>query len=118
MGWAYAFPNDTPIEPNRTVAVVARTFGLWCVCSARIVYVVDEPHRFGFAYGTLPGHVECGEERFLVQRDEDGTVWYDIRAFSRPGHILTKIGFPFVRRLQKRFVRDSADAMQRSVAQV
>jgi Domain of unknown function (DUF1990) len=35
----------------------------------RVVCVVDEAgptSKFGFAYGTLPGHVESGEERFLI----------------------------------------------------
>jgi uncharacterized protein (UPF0548 family) len=113
LGWAHAQPDDTSIEPTRTVAVVFHMLGIWFLNSAKIVYVVDEPNRFGFAYGTLPGHVECGEERFLVECDADGTVWYDVRAFSRPRHILTKIGYLYVRWLQKRFVRKSAEAMRR-----
>ena len=35
----------------------------------RVVYVVDEPDRRGFAYGTLPGHAESGEELFAVRYD-------------------------------------------------
>ena len=35
----------------------------------RVVYVVDEPDRRGFAYGTLPGHAESGEELFMVRFD-------------------------------------------------
>src|SRR6516164_10918085 len=35
----------------------------------RVVYVVDEPDIRGFAYGTLPGHPESGEARFVVRRD-------------------------------------------------
>ena len=35
----------------------------------RVVYVVDEPDRRGFAYGTLPGHAESGEELFVVRYD-------------------------------------------------
>lgn len=54
---------------------------------ARVVYVVDEPNRRGFAYGTLPGHAERGEEAFLVQRGDDGAVSVVIRAFSRPAHL-------------------------------
>jgi uncharacterized protein (UPF0548 family) len=34
----------------------------------RIVYVIDEPDRRGFAYGTLPGHPERGEEAFIISR--------------------------------------------------
>jgi uncharacterized protein (UPF0548 family) len=51
---------------------------------ARVVYVVDEPTRRGFAYGTLPGHPEDGEEAFIVERGDDGSVWLVLRAFSRP----------------------------------
>ena len=35
----------------------------------RVVYVIDEPDVRGWAYGTLLGHPECGEERFVVRRD-------------------------------------------------
>jgi uncharacterized protein (UPF0548 family) len=115
LGWLKASPNDTPIRSGEVVAVVARTFGLRSLNAARIVYVVNEPRKFGFAYGTLPGHVEKGEERFLVERTDDDSVWYDILAFSRPSHLFTKIGYPLVRRLQKRFGRESAAAMVRAV---
>ena len=115
LGWLKAAPIDTPIRAGEVVAVAARVLGIWSLNAARIVYVVNEPRRFGFAYGTLPGHVEQGEERFLVERTDDDTVWYDILAFSRPRHILTKIGYPFVRRLQKRFGRESAATMLRVV---
>lgn len=118
LSWGHAFPADTPIEEGRTVAVAFHSLGLWCVGYARIVYVIDEPRRFGFAYGTLPGHMENGEEQFLIERADDGTVWYSIRAFSRPKHVLTWLGYPYVRRLQKRFVRESAEAMRRAVASV
>jgi uncharacterized protein (UPF0548 family) len=84
------------------------------------VYVVDESgpiSKFGFAYGTLPGHVESGEERFLIEWDRaDDSVWYDILAFSRPNHILIRLGYPIVRRTQKRFGRDSAASMLRAVS--
>src|SRR5262245_54766773 len=32
----------------------------------RVVYVLDEQNRQGFAYGTLAGHPEAGEELFAV----------------------------------------------------
>ena len=115
LGWLKAFPTDTPIRSREVLSVVARTFGLRSLNAARIVYVVNEPRRFGFAYGTLPGHVEKGEERFLVERTDDDSVWYDILAFSRPRNLLTKIGYPLVRLLQKRFGRESAAAMVRAV---
>lgn len=50
----------------------------------RVIYVVDEPRRRGFAYGTLPGHPEDGEEAWVVEHRDDDSVWITVRAFSRP----------------------------------
>jgi uncharacterized protein (UPF0548 family) len=55
---------------------------LWAPC--RVVWVIDEPRRYGYGYGTLPGHPESGEEAFLVSLDEQEFVRLEIRAFSRP----------------------------------
>jgi hypothetical protein len=54
-------------------------------------------------------------DRFLIEMDGDGSVWYDILAFSRPNHVLARIGYPYVRRVQKRFGQHSAVAMQQAV---
>jgi uncharacterized protein (UPF0548 family) len=96
---------------------MGRAVGVWWLNACRVVYVVDERGPVSrFAYGTLPGHVESGEERFLIEWDQSAdAVWYDILAFSRPNHVLTRLGYPVVRRLQKRFGRDSAAAMVRAV---
>ena len=103
------------------MAVLARIAGLWWLNACRIVYVIDEAgpvQRFGFAYGTLPDHAETGEERFLIEWDRaDNSVWYDILAFSRPRHPLTRLGYPFARLVQKSFARQSAAAMQRAAAE-
>lgn len=76
--------------------------------------MIDEPRRYGFACGTLSEHAEAGEERFLVEWLEDGSVWYDLLAFSRPRHALARIAYPFGRMLQARFRRDSGRAMQQA----
>lgn len=116
LGWVSLLPHGMPLKVGTTAAVRARTFGLWSLNATRIVYLVDEQQngiaRFGFAYGTLPNHVERGEERFTVELHEDGSVWYDIYAFSRPKHPLARLGYPLTRRLQKRFVRDSLAVMR------
>ena len=115
LGWLRALPPKTPLQAGNALAVTARTFGVWSMNANRIVYTIDEPSRFGFAYGTLPHHAETGEERFLVEQSPDGSVWYDILAFSRPRHPLAKLGYPIVRRLQKQFGRESAAAMLHAV---
>ncbi|MFC8046331.1 DUF1990 family protein [Nocardia sp. NPDC057353] len=50
----------------------------------RVVAVVDEPDRCGFAYGTLPGHPVSGEEAFIVHRDPAGTVHLTLRSLTAP----------------------------------
>jgi uncharacterized protein (UPF0548 family) len=60
----------------------------------RVVYVVDEPRRRGFAYGTLAGHPESGEEAFVVEHHDDDTVSFKVTAFSRPATRLAKIAGP------------------------
>jgi uncharacterized protein (UPF0548 family) len=118
LGWVEAWPPDTPLQPGAVVAVLGHALGVWWLNSCRIVYIVDESGpvgKFGFAYGTLPGHVESGEERFLIEWDRgDNSVWYDILAFSRPHHFLARLGYPVVRRTQKRFARDSLPALSES----
>ena len=118
LGWVEPCWPETPIEPGQAFAMLARSCGLWSLNACRIVYVRDEPRKFGHAYGTLPGHIEFGEERFTVEWDEDDAVWYDILAFSRPNHFLARLGYPLVRRLQRRFARDSSAAMKRAVGGV
>ncbi len=73
--------------------------------------------RFGFAYGTLPGHVEKGEERFAVEWDHgDDSVHYDVLGFSRPKHPMAWPGYPLARSLQRRFARDSKGEIVRATA--
>lgn len=116
--WTKISPADAPIRPGTDVAMQAQALGVWWLNAARIVYVLDETapvRRFGFAYGTLPAHVEEGEERFSVELHRDGSVWYDLRAFSRPRFWPVRLAKPLARGLQRRFARDSKTAMLRAV---
>lgn len=77
-------------------AVVEMFLGPWwlgvrAVC--RVVQVFDEPDRVGFAYGTLPGHAESGEEAFVLERVGDVTS-FTVRAFSRPVTRMARLGGP------------------------
>src|SRR5919112_3568232 len=112
LGWVTIVPSGVCVEVGATVAVKARAFGTWSLSATRVVYVIEESRRFGFAYGTLPDHVEKGEERFLVEWLPDDTVWYDILAFSRPRHPLVRLSAPLARRLQKQFARASLSRMK------
>ena len=72
---------------------------------ARVVYVVNDLNRKGFAYGTLPGHPESGEESFIVERTEDGSVWLEISAFSRPANGFWWLAYPVLRLSQAYYTR-------------
>lgn len=118
LGWVALHPEGAPTTPGTNVAVVARHFGLWSLNGCRIVERLSgNEHRYGFCYGTLADHGETGEELFAVELDAaDGSVWYEIRAVSRPHALMAKVGYPVVRWLQHRFRVDSAKAMAAALA--
>ncbi|MGW7258188.1 DUF1990 domain-containing protein [Streptomyces sp. NPDC054834] len=82
----------------------------------RIIWTVDEPRRAGWAYGTLPGHPECGEEAFVVDRTGDGTVWLTVAAFSRAAKWYARAGGAATRGLQHAYARRCGAALRRLCA--
>jgi uncharacterized protein (UPF0548 family) len=119
MPWVQLCWPRAPLAVGTNVAVLVSHLGVWSLNPRRIVYTIDESEaaieRYGFAYGTLVGHGEIGEERFSVEfHPADGAVWYDLYAYSRPGN-LARFGAPIARALQKRFARESKAAMIRAV---
>jgi uncharacterized protein (UPF0548 family) len=78
----------------------------------RVVWVVEEPDRVGFGYGTLPGHPEAGEEAFVVTRDPAGDVTLTVSAYSRPGLLLTRLAGPVGRLGQRLMIHRYAGALR------
>ncbi|MBA2737675.1 MAG: DUF1990 domain-containing protein [Pyrinomonadaceae bacterium] len=116
LEWTHLYPINPPIAVGEVVCVIANHRFCRSLNPCRIIYVLEEAggaaERYGFAFGTLPGHSEEGEERFIVEwRRDDDSVWYEILSFARPHHILAKIGFPFVGLFQQKFGIDSKRAM-------
>jgi uncharacterized protein (UPF0548 family) len=95
------WPADAPLHAATTVALALPVGPLRLLAACRIVRVIDEPDRFGFAYGTLRSHPEIGEEAFVVHRDGD-TVTFSITVFWRPGDPIVRLGGPVTRRVQRR----------------
>jgi uncharacterized protein (UPF0548 family) len=114
-GWADIYARDTPLEAGRIVVMCARVWGIWWLNCARIVFTVNEPNRFGFAYGTLEHHAESGEELFQVRMNDAGEVFYEILAFSRPRHWMARLAFPIARYHQRKFVKHSFQNMKNIV---
>lgn len=82
---------------------------------ARVVYIVAEPRRRGFAYGTLPGHPEDGEEAFVVDHRDDDSVWLTVRAFSRPSNRFWRLVSPVLRLVQEFYTRRYLRALAGSI---
>jgi uncharacterized protein (UPF0548 family) len=111
-------PADALLEAGTVVIATTRLGPIWVVAPCRIVYTTNETDRFGFAYGTLPGHPEEGEEAFHVQRRADGSVSFEIVAFSRPATWLVRLAGPIGRAAQVRATRLYLDGVRTFVAGV
>ena len=110
-------PHGTSIRPGATVLVTFGTPLLALAAPCRVVGVIDRPDRWGFAYGTLPGHPEQGEEAFVVSVDGTGSVNFKITAFSRPGERITRLLGPIGRALQTVGTNGYLKALRRFVDQ-
>lgn len=107
---ALLVPEAPPLEAGATLLVAVRLLLLHVVVPCRVVYVTDEPGRFGFAYGTLPGHLEAGEESFHIEQRRDG-VFFVINGFFRIVHPLARLGGPVSKRLQLGFTEKYLDGL-------
>jgi uncharacterized protein (UPF0548 family) len=85
------------------------TLGVPC----EVVWTVDDGHRAGFGYGTLPGHQARGEEAFTVERDEAGLVWFNVTAFSVPARWPMRLAGPAARYGQRTYAWLCGRALKR-----
>ena len=119
--WLSFHRGGAPAHEGQVVISLVRVAGLWFANPCRVVYTRFDAETatettFDFAYGTLPGHVESGEERFRIALDAaTGEVTYEILAFSRPALWQTRLGYPFARRMQRRFAEASARALREAL---
>lgn len=104
------------LEAGQVFGTLATHFGFASLHPCRVIYVIreDEPKQFGFALGTLPGHIGAGEECFLItQAEPGGEVRYDVQAFSRPNGFLARLCGGIFAMFQRRFQRETLDEMKR-----
>ena len=96
---------DASTEVARVGADVLGRLGPF-LAPCRVVYVIDDPNRRGFAYGSLPGHAVRGEELFAVRYEpSDQGVYAEVAAFSQPATWWSRLGTP-VLRLSQRLITD------------
>lgn len=122
LAWTRLYPINAPVAVGGVVCVVVNHGFCWSINPCRIIYIIEESgesEKFGFAFGTLPGHSEEGEERFTIEwQHTDDSVWFELLAFARPHHILAKIGFPFVGLFQRKFAKDCGRTMLEAVKKI
>jgi uncharacterized protein (UPF0548 family) len=117
--WTALHPTAPALTPGTNFAALGKHYGFWSVNCCRVVYGPDADARetgaFAYAIGTLEDHSESGEERFLIEREDDETVWFELVAYARAKHPLGKLVPPAVTHVQRKFARDAAAAMMRAV---
>lgn len=109
-------PPGKEVEEGLAVVLTVPVAGLHVTVACRVVYVIEQPARRGFAYGTLPHHVIEGEEAFVVERGDDGAVRFSVSAFLRPRGLAMRALGPLVEPLDRRLVRRYLTALHRHVA--
>ncbi|MCX5402209.1 DUF1990 family protein [Streptomyces sp. NBC_00102] len=100
-------------EVGGFVEVTLRMGPLRFTAPCEVVWAEYTPTRIGFAYGTLGGHPERGEESFVVELADDGTVWFAVTAFSRPALWYTRLAGPLVPVLQRLYARRLGRTLRR-----
>ncbi len=113
---------DGDVETNSQMLMRAKIWGTKWQLPLQVIEVYDtsigQKRIAGFSYGTRSGHMLRGEERFCVEWDmTSNDVVYEIYSFCRPHRLLAYLGWPFIVLLQKRFLKQSLDAMERAVDQ-
>ncbi|MFI7361222.1 DUF1990 family protein [Streptomyces sp. NPDC050149] len=102
-------------EPGASVRVALGAGPLRFTAPCRVVWAEYGPERIGFAYGTLARHPECGEESFVAELTEDGTVSFTVMAFSRPVRWYTRLAGPLVPLAQRWYARRLGGTLRRIV---
>ncbi|WP_058044623.1 DUF1990 family protein [Streptomyces roseifaciens] len=105
-----------PAAPGVTVDLSLGLGPLRASGTCAVVWAVREERRAGFAYGTLPGHPECGEESFVVTLDGAEDVRLAVTAFSRPARWFTRAAGPLVPAFQRRYARHCARVLRAETA--
>jgi uncharacterized protein (UPF0548 family) len=87
--------------PGTVVVLTAGLPRLGYDIPCRVVWGRTDGDERGFAYGTLPGHPESGEECFLVRLAPGGEVVFEIRVFFRLASPGARLAGPLALVLQR-----------------
>lgn len=102
---AHVHLSEVPLRTGTLLRMRLRMGALAFDAPCVVVWAERSRDLCGFAYGTLPGHPERGEERFELRITASGDVVFSIVAFSAPARWFTRLGAPVARRVQARITR-------------
>jgi uncharacterized protein (UPF0548 family) len=108
---ATVLPENQGPEVGATILVDLHLGPIAVAVPNRVVAVIDEPNRWGYAYGTLPGHHERGEESFIIRRHPDDTITASITVDAIPASLPARLLAPVVRALQHAAVHRYLEAL-------
>ena len=109
-------PVRAKVALGATLVVTLGSPLLAIAAPCRISEVIDEPRRAGFAYVTLEGHPEVGEESFIVEHDVLGDVRFTVEARSRPGSAIVRATRQISHLVQRGVSRGYVRSLERHVA--
>ncbi|WP_051839918.1 DUF1990 family protein [Streptomyces sp. NRRL F-5126] len=104
------------VRPGTVVEVALGAGPLRIPARCRVVWALYERDRTGFGYGAVTGHPLHGEESFVVDMREDGSVWFTVMAFSRPNRWYTRAVGPLLPPLQHAYARRLGRTLRRVAA--
>jgi uncharacterized protein (UPF0548 family) len=98
--------DGTPyVAAGTTIRLDGRVKGMRADAELRVIFAIEEPHRVGFALGTVSDSVVSGEESFMLQWYDNDEVWFTVRAFDAPASLLYRLLPALTRRRRRELFR-------------
>lgn len=105
-------PDGTPyVSAGMTADAKYSSGPVHITVPIKVVYVIDEPKRVGYAYGTRVGSPSEFERLMQIEIVDDGSVWFTIRSIARPTNWKWRIAFSVLRLGQKRYTEKYLTAL-------
>lgn len=97
------------VNPGATISQRMHWWRWTFELPARVVLVIDEDDRAGYALGSLPGHPFVGEQAFVLELRADDSVWLTVRQLGQPADARLRLLAPLLRwqqaKLTQRFLK-------------
>lgn len=99
------------VNPGATISQRLRVWRWDVDLPARVVFVIDEDNRAGYALGSLEGHPFVGEQAFVLELRDDESVWLTVRQLGKPADAKYKVLAPAITWYQRQLTRKFLKAL-------